>query len=420
MNIKYIDLCCGIGGFRVGIERFQQECNDAITFECVFSADIKKDALDTYNANFGTNLTPCNIYDIETLPEFDMLCAGFPCQPFSSAGNKKGFDDKRGGMIFQLADICSKYHPRFVVLENVSNLLLLENGTIINRICSLFEDIGYTVSFRKINSATCGVPQRRERVYIVCCLDNKKVNLENIGTTTDRKLIGEILDMDSKYTDIPKTLCDKLLILHKTRPIYGIRLQDKRGGAKNIHSWDLELGGTVSCEEKDLLSILMTERRKKHWAIKKEIEWMDGMPLTFQEISSFFNPPNLQTLLDGLIEKKYLVQEKPKELVNGKRNYKENGEEGYNICKGKLSFPISVVLNPNDVCPTLTATDGCKLAVMIDELHIRSLNNIELKRVCGFPDDFIVPEHVKKYDLFGNMVTPPVVTKILHQIFSDT
>ena len=91
---------------------------------------------------------------------------------------------------------------------------------------------------------------------------------------------------------------------------------------------------------------------------------------------------------------------------------------GYNICKGKLSFPISRVLDPNGVSPTLTATDSHKLGVYVNDHCLRRLNQLEMKRICGFPDEFIVPEGVNAYDLFGNMATPPVLRAIFAQLFS--
>ena len=115
-EIKYIDLCSGIGGFRIALESI-----DNINSQCVLSADIKQDAIDTYNLNFNENNKITDIYTLnnEDIKPFDLLCAGFPCQPFSSAGQKKGFSDKRGGMIFKIIDICKYHKPRFVVLENV-------------------------------------------------------------------------------------------------------------------------------------------------------------------------------------------------------------------------------------------------------------------------------------------------------------
>jgi DNA (cytosine-5)-methyltransferase 1 len=161
----------------------------------------------------------------------------------------------------------------------------------------------------------------------------------------------------------------------------------------------------------------MTETRKKHWAEKKGIIWMDGMPLTFDEISTFINDTNLKKMLDNLVDKKYLRLEKPKNLISGKRIYDETGELGYNICKGKLSFPITNILDPNSTSPTLTATDSNKLAVIIDDIFIRKLNDNELKLLCGFPLSYKIPRNVDKFDLFGNMVIPNVVEKVLECIF---
>ena len=92
--------------------------------------------------------------------------------------------------------------------------------------------------------------------------------------------------------------------------------------------------------------------------------------------------------------------------MEGIREYKDDSQNGYNICKGKLSFPISRILNPDGFSPTLTATDSSKLVVIVEN-NIRHLNEKELKLLCGFPTDFIIPPRVNMYDLFGNMVIPP-------------
>jgi len=414
-EVKYVDLCCGIGGFRVAINHFQQ-INKQYAFRCVYSADIKDDAIKTYNLNFGENMGKRDLYDIESLPKFDLLCAGFPCQPFSSAGNKKGFSDERGGIIFKILDICKKHHPETLILENVSNLLSIEGGTVMTKIVEIFEEIGYNISYKKLNSVNFGVPQSRERVYIVGCL-GKNVDMDNIRTQ-EKKRLRDIIDIECQYTDITRSIADKLLRLHKTRKLYGFRLQDKRGGLKNIHSWDIEYNGALTQDEIHLMNQMMTERRKKHWADSKNITWMDGMPLTFDEIRTFNDNVNLQSMLNKLVEYKYLKFEKCKDLVNGVRKYKEDSEEGYNICKGKLSFPISTILDPDGISPTLTATDCSKLVFIIKDNYIRKLTDNEIKKICGFPENFQIPEDVDKYDLFGNMVVPPVIVGILGVIFT--
>jgi DNA (cytosine-5)-methyltransferase 1 len=413
-EVKYIDLCSGIGGFRVALESV-----DCIIPKCVLSADIKQDAIDTYNANFNENNKITDIYTLqnEDIEPFDLLCAGFPCQPFSSAGQKKGFADERGGLIFKIIDLCTYHKPSFVVLENVYNLMTLEKGNCIKRIKELFEEIGYAVTFKKLNSCHFGCAQSRERVYIVCTIA-KTFDFDDIQckATVDLK---SIIDYSDTYTTIPPTFCEKILQLHRESSVFGCKIGDKRGGRNNIHSWDIGFNGNVTKEDKELLNNIMLHRRKKHWAEKKQIAWMDGMPLTYEEIATFHTHTDLQEMLDTLVSMKYLRLEKPKELVDGKRKYKEDSVEGYNICKGKLSFPISKILDPNDISPTLTATDSHKLAVIIDDTTIRNLSSTEMKKICGFPDTFVVPEHVNYGDLFGNMATPPVMKALFEVLFKS-
>ena len=232
-----------------------------------------------------------------------------------------------------------------------------------------------------------GVPQNRERVFIVCSL-HKTIDLDTIEyMNTDTKL-SNIIDYTAQYTDIDTNFAKKILDLHSQTPLFGYKMQDKRGGNKNIHSWDLGLNGVLSHQERELMKKIMTERRKKHWAVKKNIVWMDGMPLTFNEISTFVEDPHLKHMLDNLVLKKYLRLEKPKNLVSGKRIYDENCEIGYNICKGKLSFPITQILDPNTTSPTLTATDSIKLAVIIDNTFIRKLNHFINKQLWSFFESY--------------------------------
>ena len=142
---------------------------------------------------------------------------------------------------------------------------------------------------------------------------------------------------------------------------------------------------------------------------------MDGMPLTYDEIQSFISIE--QSQLDDLVDKGYLKLEYPKDLINRKRHIRQDLPLGYNIVSGKLSFPISKILDPNQYCPTLTATDSSKLAVYTG-LTIRQLNLSELKKLCGFPDTFeCLSTKSEMYDLFGNTVCPPVVEKALNILF---
>ena len=411
-EVKYIDLCSGIGGFRIALNSLSN-----IKPVCVLSADIKQDAVDTYNLNFNENNKITDIYSLnnENIESFDLLCAGFPCQPFSSAGQKKGFSDKRGGMIFKIIDLCKYHKPKFVVLENVYNLMTLDSGKCIKTIKKLFEDIGYIVNFKKLNSCDFGCAQSRERVYIVCTID-KSIDFDNIEYK-DRLKLSSIIDYTNLETNIDQDFANKILELHKESSVFGCKIGDKRGGKNNIHSWDIGFNGKINKSEKQLMNKIMLNRRKKHWAKTKKMVWMDGMPLTYEEITTFYKHDKLQEMLNHLASMNYLRLEKPKDLINGKRQYMEDAPEGYNICKGKLSFPISKILDPNDISPTLTATDSHKLAVIVNDNTIRNLSSKEMQKICGFPDSFIVPNHVNYSDLFGNMATPPVIKAILELLF---
>lgn len=417
-TIKYIDLCCGIGGFRVGIEQFEKDRHDKYKFECVFSADIKVDAIRIYNLNFKEEIQKTDIYDIDisNIPHFDLLCCGFPCQPFSSAGKKMGFNDCRSGMIFKILEICKYHRPKTLILENVSNLLELHKGEYIQHIITMFSKIGYHISYKRLNGLDFGVPQSRQRVFIIGSLECEIDMSKLIYVPND--ILNNIIEYDARYTDIDKSFADRLLALHKMKSIFGHKIQDKRGGSINIHSWDIDYNGELSEEEKVLMNKIMLERRKKHWASTKKITWMDGMPLTESDIRTFYKHENLQNMLDNLVKLGYLKLEKSKDLVNGKRVYKESSEIGYNICRGKLSFPVSKILDPKSVSPCLTATDCCKLVVILDNQYIRKLTPLELKRLCGYPDEFKVTDDVNIYNLFGNTLMPPIVRQLMKLIYT--
>jgi DNA (cytosine-5)-methyltransferase 1 len=222
-----------------------------------------------------------------------------------------------------------------------------------------------------------------------------------------------------------------LLSHYSIEELYGKAIKDKRGGNDNIHSWDLELKGKIKQAQKKLLNQLLKERRRKTWAENKGIAWMDGMPLTIDEISTFYNPNNLfqsndlKLMLDDLVEKGYLKFEYPKDLIetinsNGKvvkkRQYREDLPKGYNIIVGKLSFDISKILDPNGIAPTLVATDMNKLAV-VDGNGIRKLTTREGLRLFGFPEDYQINLPLTKaFDLLGNTVAVPVIEEIARRI----
>ena len=165
-ELKFIDLFCGIGGFRHAMDEACRE-NDLIP-NCVFSSDIDLACQFSYEENFGEqpfgDITKVNEKDI---PDHDILFAGFPCQPFSIIGQRKGFEDIRGTLFFDIARILKEKQPQAFILENVKQLVGHNNGQTLKVILKTLKELGYHVQYAVLNALDYGLPQKRERVIIV-------------------------------------------------------------------------------------------------------------------------------------------------------------------------------------------------------------------------------------------------------------
>ena len=307
-TIKFIDLFAGMGGFRLGFE--QAVIEQQIKPVCVFSSEIKPYAIQVYKDNYQNEDVAGDITRIDSseIPDFDVLLAGFPCQAFSSAGKRQGFLDTRGTMFFEVERILKEKRPKAFILENVEGLVkhdLLnktdEMGQTLIIILQSLKNLGYSVSWKVFDASNFGVPQARKRIYITGTLFGS-VDLD--GFVPDIKTLDTVLQKDQPL--LQGKLIDLLLEHYPIDSLYGKSVKDKRGGSNNIHSWDIELKGSVSKDQKELLGKIMRARRNKKWAELKGIQWMDGMPLTTEEIKTFYDQPNLQEMLDDLQQKKYL------------------------------------------------------------------------------------------------------------------
>lgn len=159
--MKFVDLFAGIGGFRLALE---QEGH-----ECVFSSEIDKYACQTYKANFGeTTAGDIRTIKEEDIPSHDILCAGFPCQSFSISGKQKGFDDIRGTLFYEIIRLANYCKPRFILLENVKNLVRHDGGQTLKTIVRSLMVAGYEVPAVEIlNAGDFGCPTKRERIFIL-------------------------------------------------------------------------------------------------------------------------------------------------------------------------------------------------------------------------------------------------------------
>lgn len=162
---KVVSLFAGIGGFDIGFEN--------AGFDVIWANDFDKYACETYKANVSPNIICDDIRNqLDNIPDHDILIGGFPCQPFSTLGKLKGFEDDRGTMFFYIKKIAQEHDTKVLVLENVKNLKNHDHGNTFKRIIKELEDIGYSCNYSILNTADFGIPQRRNRMYIVAF--NKK------------------------------------------------------------------------------------------------------------------------------------------------------------------------------------------------------------------------------------------------------
>lgn len=157
----FIDLFAGLGGFRIALE--------SLGAKCVYSNEWDEPARAVYENNFGDNPEgDITKVDENTIPDHDILCAGFPCQAFSISGKQKGFEDSRGTLFFEVARIVKAKKPKIVFMENVKNFATHDNGKTLEVVKATMEELGYTFNQRVLNAVDYGVPQKRERIYMVC------------------------------------------------------------------------------------------------------------------------------------------------------------------------------------------------------------------------------------------------------------
>lgn len=177
-RFTFIDLFAGIGGFRLAME--------SLGGKCVYSCEIDQHACSMYEANFGENpYGDIRQIHLEALPDFDILCAGFPCQPFSAAGKKEGFlDETRGTLFFDIARILKEKKPKVFLLENVKNLYYHDKGKTLKTILKTLNNLSYTVSYQILNARDFGLPQNRERIFLIGNREGKVFDFSKLHKTT--------------------------------------------------------------------------------------------------------------------------------------------------------------------------------------------------------------------------------------------
>ena len=277
-SYKFIDLFAGIGGIRLGFEQVFKEKSSFI-----FASEIDKFAQTTYANNYG-HLPSGDITQIQPneIPQFDILLAGFPCQPFSNAGLKKGFEDTRGTLFFDIAKIINHHKPKVVFLENVKGFRNHDKGNTFKVIRETLEAEGYKVFAEVLNAKHFGVPQNRERIYIIGFLDHD-IDFEFPKPLDQSVKVGDILDkkVDDKYT-----ISDKLWAGHQRRKL--AHKAKGNGFGYSMFTHESEYTSTISARYyKDGSEILIKQKSKNPRKLSpREAGRLQGFPNDFKIVVS--------------------------------------------------------------------------------------------------------------------------------------
>lgn len=245
-TLKYIDLFCGLGAFHTAF-------NTDPRFKCVFACDIDEGARKVYTANYGMEVHG----DIRTikcaeLPDFDILCAGFPCQPFSIAGNGEGFKDtEKGNLFYDILTIIDAKSPRMCILENVKNLKTHDSGNTYQTIETELTKRGYLVTAEVLNSADYGSPQARQRIFIVA---TRGKAFAIPGKTEETRPVSTILDASETRDDVNRDKYDleetTSVVKSISKPQILFNVVDKttrKGGRQGERVYDISHVGVTVC-----------------------------------------------------------------------------------------------------------------------------------------------------------------------------
>ena len=245
-KIRYIDLFCGLGAFHTAF-------NASPEFECVLACDIDDGVRKIYKENYGLEpKSDIRKIDVNTMPDFEVLCAGFPCQPFSIAGNGEGFNDtEKGNLFFDILKIIDAKKPPMCILENVKNLKTHDGGRTYKRIETELTNRGYSITSKVINATEYGSPQARHRIFIVAT-KNRPFTIPDGNTTQttvksiiDASVDTNDIDMD-KYTLEKKPV--KGNVIGKPNVLFDVvSKKTKKGGRQGERVYSIDAVGVTVC-----------------------------------------------------------------------------------------------------------------------------------------------------------------------------
>lgn len=362
---RVIEMFAGIGGFRLAA--------DCLGIETVWANDIDDKACAVYRDRFGSGEMiqgDVRLIGLSSIPRHDILTGGFPCQPFSNAGKKRGIEDSRGTLFHSIVNILKEKQPRYFVLENVKRLLEMERGRHFATILRYLSELDYRIEWRLLNACHFGLPQNRQRVFITGirgnCSDSQCVHLASISELSDlkpRERSG-LLNLKDWHS---------LEKLHGTFPTWGICVDGRFFAA--------DLPYFAERQEAVLLSDVMESRVDSKF--------------DFTEITQTWLHKNtpVDRFVDGV------------EILS---NQAGGARMGYTL------------FGTNGIAPTLTASTSRHYERYKVGERYRRLTNVEYARLQGFPEDHCKSVSIyDQYILYGNAVPPPMAQWVTCRLMRD-
>lgn len=361
-----VELFCGIGGFRIAAE----ERN----IRTVWANDICPKACKVYRTQFGdAELRQGDIHAlVDEIPPHDLLTAGFPCQPFSSAGKKKGVHDPRGNLFEVIVDVLDRHKPRFFILENVKRLLSMEEGTHFAKILSRLASLDYTIEWRLVNAMHFGLPQNRQRVVILGALDSV-----TLGDFPSIRLAST-----ENLSELPESNF-KILT--------------------NFENWT---------------KIEAHNKRFPTWGVASDGRFIG---YDFAQFSGVMPRVPLRKVIESNVDPQFDFTESTLNRLKDStpiNNFVQGVQILYNQVGGaRMGYTVFGI---DGVAPTLTSTTSRHYERYKIGNQYRRLTNVEYARIQGFPDEHCVGISIyDQYPLFGNAVPPVMVGWVMDCILQN-
>ncbi len=421
-GFRFVDLFAGIGGFRIALE--------SVGGECAASAEINAQAIEVYRSNWQADAENHNLGDIsqlEILPAHDLMVGGVPCQPWSIAGQNKGFDDPRGQLWVDVIRLVEQNRPKAFIFENVKGLVDPRHSALLEQFLFSFRQLGYKVHTKLLNAFDYGVPQNRDRVFIVGVREDCAARDFIFPEYQENQMrLFDVFDIPAPEHEIQAVELERDLfgerigtgfnkLTPKEHQNEFFILNDLRHGPTSIHSWEIY---DTSEREKQICLTILRNRRNKKYGDK------DGIPLSFEQLRELIPDLVINELLE-LVSKSVLVklEDGTFEFLNSRMSSGINGTYRIFLPTARF-FGTLTARGMNDEIALVSVTGKTPgeykqnfiAQVLRPKLH-RPISVREAARLQAFPENYKFHKtDSASLRLLGNSVAISVVKAVAESL----